>query len=102
MSYRVVLHKIYYRPYTNHNPPSDCFPEVAERMELEFPREMSFIPFHNLRLDFFDVQFTVQSISYDMRYDVFHCYQEEMVDAQFDFVDCAEHHRKCFWCIKKP
>lgn len=101
MSYRIILHKIYYLPYLKPLLPLDTFPEIAKKMELEFPSEMSFIPFLNLRLDFFEVQFTVQSISYDMRYDVFHCYQEEMVDAQFDFDGCAEFHRKCCWVVKK-
>ena len=64
---------------------------------FEYFGELPFPPYHLLRLDFANVD----NVSYDMRYEVFHCYEYNNVAKEdFDFESCEKFHRDNYW-IKK-
>ena len=88
MSYRVILHK------------SFTDPNIPSPVNFECYRELPFPPYLNLRLDFANVTFLIDNISYDTRYEVFHCYEYNVVKEDFDFEGCEKFHRDNFW-IKK-
>jgi hypothetical protein len=88
MSYRVILHK------------SFAGPNIPSPLNFEYYRELPFPPYHNLRLDFANVSFLIDNVSYDIRYEAFHCYEYNVVKEDFDRDACEKFHRDNFW-IKK-